>query len=101
MQAIVIDVCGVCTSVCLSHGSTVCSAFMQPLPNYFGLLFAFVSDRFLLKHFHAVASIFYCFFYLMIFSCLAGKVAASVLIKSGLLLTGQTSNPKAIYLVPY
>jgi len=25
-------------SVCLSRGSTVCGAFVQPLPNYFGLL---------------------------------------------------------------
>jgi len=42
MQAIVIDVRGVCPSVCLSHSSTVCGAFVQPLPNYFGLLLNFL-----------------------------------------------------------
>jgi len=28
--------------VCLSRGSTVCCAFVQPLPNYFGLLLMFL-----------------------------------------------------------
>jgi len=41
MQTIVTDVRGVCLLVCpsisLSRGSTVCGAFVQPLPNYFGL----------------------------------------------------------------
>jgi len=44
MQTIVTDVCGVCPSVCLSRGSTVCGAFVQPLPNYFGLLFQTQTD---------------------------------------------------------
>jgi len=39
MQTIVTDVRCVCLSVCLSRGSTVCGAFVQPLPNYFGLMF--------------------------------------------------------------
>jgi len=38
MQTSVTDVSGVCPSVCLSRGSTVCHAFMQPLPNHFGFL---------------------------------------------------------------
>jgi len=38
MQTIVTDVRGVCLSVSLSRGSTVCGALVQPLPNYFGLL---------------------------------------------------------------
>jgi len=41
MQINITDVRGVCPSVCLSYGSTVCDAFVQPLPNYFGLLFDF------------------------------------------------------------
>jgi len=46
MQSILTDDCGVCQSVCLSvswqHGgaSSVCGGYsVQPLPNYFGLLF--------------------------------------------------------------
>jgi len=42
MQTIVSDVRGVCPSVCLSRDSTVCGAFVQPLPNYFGLLLKFL-----------------------------------------------------------
>jgi len=38
MQTIVTDVHDIRPSVCLSRDSTVCGAFMQPLPNYFGLL---------------------------------------------------------------
>jgi len=47
MQTIVTVVRGVCQSVrptvCLSRGSTVCGAFVQPLPNYFGLLLYFAT----------------------------------------------------------
>jgi len=39
MQTIVTDDPGVYPSVCLSRGSTLCGEFVQPLPNYFGLLF--------------------------------------------------------------
>jgi len=43
MQSIVIDVRGVCPSVCQSvrHAAQLCGAFVQPLPNYFGLLLYF------------------------------------------------------------
>jgi len=41
MQTIVTDVRGVCPS----RGSTVCGAFVQPLPNYFGLLFCHFCAR--------------------------------------------------------
>jgi len=43
LQTIVTDVCVVCPSVSLSVTQlNVCDAFVQPLPNYFGLLFAFI-----------------------------------------------------------
>jgi len=41
MQTVVTDVHSVCPKVChatLSYGWAVCVAFVQPLPNYFGLL---------------------------------------------------------------
>jgi len=41
MMMMMIDDRGVCSSVCLSHGSTVCGAFVQLLPNYFDLLLFF------------------------------------------------------------
>jgi len=36
MQTVVTDVRGICPSVC--HVAQLCGAFVQPLPNYFGLL---------------------------------------------------------------
>jgi len=38
MQTIVTNVRNVCPSVCLSRSSAVRDAFVQPLPNYFGIL---------------------------------------------------------------